>query len=397
MAQPSRSRDHIGYRVANWRAIAGLSQRELAERIGVTREYISMIESGRRPVNTRRLLNDLANALSLRVEDLTLQPIEPRNAEEMVLYALAPAIRRALDGEDDLDLPARAPDLLAAEVDRALSLRMAAGWDELAVLLPGLLVETARHDDEAGHLLHVRMLFTAALMCLKAGHLDLARRCADRATVVAEEAGDPAHQGAAAYVLGQAALAGGSPRLSLRAAERGAELVQAATPGDDEAFGMAGMLHLHSALSAGSLGQHDRAADHLTEAADLAAHVVGDPWRLQFGPANVGVWRVGVACESADWGRAPELAAAVDVTQLRTPDRVSRLHVDAARGWYEVGNPSRATIELLAAMQISPRATRVLPCVREVTSQLARDAGRRGGSTELKRLVAWVGVDPFSE
>jgi hypothetical protein len=137
------------------------------------------------------------------------------------------------------------------------------------------------------------------------------------------------------------------------------------------------------------------AGDHLAEAAELAERSIGDPWRLEFGAPNVGCWRVAVACELGDWGRVPGLAAGVDVTRLRTPDRRARLRVDAGRGWYEIGNPDRATQELLAAMEISPRATRVLPCVRELTAQLARDAGRKG-SAALGRLVSWVGVDPLA-
>jgi transcriptional regulator with XRE-family HTH domain len=388
----------MGYRIARWRSLAGLTQRELAERIGVSREYVSMIESGKRPVSTRRLLADLAHALGVRVEELTAQPIPPRNADEMVVHALAPAIRRALDGEHPLPYQPRPLGEVAADVDRSLALRRtAASWDSLAQLLPALLVETARLDGDDGRLLHVRTLFVAALTCQRTGYLDLARRCADLAGVVAGQVGEPVHLATTAYVIGQAALTGGSPHLSLATAERSAELLQTSGTDNDDAVGIAGMLHLHSALSAASLGQPDRAADHLAEAAALATRVVGDPWRLQFGPANVSVWAVGIACESADWDRVPELAAAVDTTQLRTPDRRARLHADAGRGYYETGNPERATTELLTAMQTSAQTTRVLPFVRELTAQLARDAGRRSGSVPLQQLVSLVGVDPLAE
>jgi transcriptional regulator with XRE-family HTH domain len=397
VTQPAASRDWIGYRTARWRDLAGLSQRELAERVGVSREYISMIESGRRPVSTRRLLADLAHALGIRIEDLTAQPIAPRNPDEMVLYGLAPAIRRALDQEDPPPDTPRTRTQLAADVDRCLALRMAADWNTLADLLPALLSETAALESDEGRLLHIQALVAASLICQKTGYLDLARRCADLAAGKAGPVGESMHAALAAYAVGQSALAGGSPRHSLATSEQGVQVLQSSDFPDGDAVAIAGMLHLCSALSAGSLGLRDRATDHLREATELATQVIGDPWRFQFGPANVGVWRVGVACESADWGRAPELAAAVDTSQLRTPDRISRLHVDAGRGWYETGHAARATTEFLTAMEISARATRVLPCVREVTAQLARDAGPRGGSAELRRLVSWVGVDPLAE
>jgi transcriptional regulator with XRE-family HTH domain len=386
----------MGYRIARWRSLGGLTQRELAERIGVSREYVSMIESGKRPVSTRHLLADLAHALGVRVEELTAQPIPPRNPDEMAVHALAPAIRRALDGEHPPPRQPRPLDQVAADVFRAQTLRATTDWDGFAELLPALLVETARLDGDDGRLLHVRVLFDAATSCQRTGYLDLARRCADLAGVVAAQVGEPIHLAATAYGIGQAALAGGAPHLSLTTAERAAEMLQTTDTGSADTVGLAGMLHLHSALSAASLDQSERASDHLAEAADLATHVVGDPWLLQFMPANVAVWAVAIACEQSDWDRVPDLAAAVDTTALR-PTRKARLHADAGRGWYETGNTERTTTELLTAIQTSPRTTRVLPFVRELTAQLARDAGRRGGSAQLQQLVSLVGVDPLAE
>jgi len=393
MTQPTR--DWIGYRVARWRDLAGLSQRQLAERIGKSREYVSMIESGKRPVSTRRLLAELAHALGVSITDLTAQPIPPRNPEELVLYALAPAIRRALDGEDDPPNPRPLPEV-ATDVDRALALRMAADWDALAGLLPRLLAETAAIPGDDGRLLEVRAVANAGWTCYVGGYTDLDRRCAERAATLADQVGEPVHRAMTAWAVAKAALAGGATRYALTVAEAGAEALQTSGTPDPDAPGVAGMLHLAAALSAGANSQSGRAADHLAEAAELAEQSTGDPWRMEFGAPNVGVWTVAVACELGEWGRAPELAAQVDVTRLRTPDRRARLHIDAGRGWYEIGNPERATEALLTAMGISARATRVLPCVREVTAQMARDAGPRGGSSELQRLVAWVGVDPLS-
>jgi transcriptional regulator with XRE-family HTH domain len=386
----------MGYRVARWRDLAGLSQRQLAERVGVSREYISMIESGRRPVSTRRLLADLAHALGVSVADLTGQPVQPRNGAELVLYSLAPAVRRALDGEDDPPERIRPLAEVAADVDRSLALHMAADWDALADLLPRLLTETAALPGDQGRLLHVRAIESASRTVNNAGYTDLARRCADQAADMAAGVGEPVHIAAVTWSLALAALLGGSARCALAVAEAGAEALQTSGSDDPDAVGIAGMLHLAGALSAAAAGQPARAGDHLAEAAELATHSVGDPWRLEFGPPNVQVWEVAVACELGEWGRAAELAAAVDTTRLRTPDRVSKLHVDAGRGWYGTGDRDRATSELLVAMETSARATRVLPCVREVTAQMARDAGPRGGSQALRHLVSWVGVDPLA-
>jgi SOS-response transcriptional repressor LexA len=61
---PSR----IGKFVANWRAERGISTRELADRVGVTRQNIEQLESG--AVKQPRYLSALAVALGMTVEEL---------------------------------------------------------------------------------------------------------------------------------------------------------------------------------------------------------------------------------------------------------------------------------------------------------------------------------------
>src|SRR5262249_48223879 len=155
-----------------------------------------------------------------------------------------------------------------------------------------LLAETEAIPGDDGRLLQVRTLANAGWTCRKGGYLDLDRRCAERAVTLAEQAGEPVHRAGAAYALGQAALAGGSARYALTAAEAGAEPLQPSGTPDPDATGIAGMLHLVSALSSGADNQPGRAGDHLAEAAELAERSTGDPWRLEFGAPNVACWRI---------------------------------------------------------------------------------------------------------
>jgi transcriptional regulator with XRE-family HTH domain len=121
------ARDGIGYRVARWRDTAGMTQQQLADRVGKTRAYISLIENGRKPVTKRSLLIDLAHALGASITDLTAQPYEPDPAEPgyAALFSAVPRIRVALTGPDEPVRP-RPVSALVADADTALARRMAA-------------------------------------------------------------------------------------------------------------------------------------------------------------------------------------------------------------------------------------------------------------------------------
>src|ERR1700759_4727136 len=66
---------HLGARIRAARAAHGLSQRALADRVGISPSYLNLIEADRRPVTTDLLLK-LARAL-----DLDLRTIGADDAE----------------------------------------------------------------------------------------------------------------------------------------------------------------------------------------------------------------------------------------------------------------------------------------------------------------------------
>ncbi|MFI9643334.1 helix-turn-helix domain-containing protein [Micromonospora sp. NPDC051925] len=388
--------DYIGLRVAVWRDAAGMTQQQLADRVGVSAAYISMIESGRRPVTKRSRLIALAGALGVSVTDLTGQPHQPRSEDDLAIYTTVPALRGALD--DDPDVPNRPldPAVLGAAVDQAMAARMACDYKALARLLPGLVADT-RQLVESGHQdgprLFVRAAVTTVLAVKPFGYIDLAARYAERAEVVAALAG-PAELAASRFAVAQSALSSGTHggrRRSLALAAGAAE--QLGDIGDAETLTWYGMLHLHAAMSAASLDTGDPDG-HLAEAESAARRAGSDPWRMEFTPANCGIWRVGVAVENGTPERAPEHARRVDRSQVRTANRRCRLHLDAGRGWYAAGDQERAILSFLEADTASPAELRSRPSVREIVGQMVRDARRRG-SPELRDLAVRIGIDPL--
>jgi transcriptional regulator with XRE-family HTH domain len=130
--------DYIGLRVARWRDIGGMTQQQLGDAVGVTREYISMIENGKRPITKRSLLISLAQALDVSVVDLTGQPYEPQTAEDLAILHIEAGVRTALDEDlDDGPLPNSAE--LATTTERVRRARMALDYRTLAELLPDLV------------------------------------------------------------------------------------------------------------------------------------------------------------------------------------------------------------------------------------------------------------------
>ncbi|MER7168581.1 helix-turn-helix transcriptional regulator [Micromonospora sp. NPDC000207] len=385
--------DYIGLRIARWRDANGMTQQQLADRIGVTDAYISMIERGRRPVTKRSTLIALASALGVGVTDLTGQPTAPRSGDELAVYSAVPQLRGALD--DDFDGAPVGLDVLSGALDEAMRARMACDYPVLARTLPGLVKgarQLADSGDAAGPGLLVRAALTTALVIKPFGWVDLAARYAERAELTARRLG-PVEQAAAAFGAAQVALASGTPggrRRSLRTVVRAAE--QLGDDGDDALLTWYGMLHLHAALSAAALGTGDPDL-HLAEAAEAARRTGSDPWRMEFTEANVGIWRVGVAVENGAPDKAPQYARLVDRSKIQTANRRTRLHIDAGRGWYAVGDTDQAIRCFLEADKANPAELRSRPSVRELVGQMVRDA-RRNGSEPLRDLAVRMGLDP---
>lgn len=403
------ARESIGLRVARWRDTAGMTQQQLAEAVGtyldrpVSQAYISMIENGRRAVDKRGLLLALAHGLKVAVTDLTGQPYLPTARVDLDSYMVVPAIRAALDEPDAPVLPRPLPQLVFA-ADRAMAARMACDFPGLGAHLPDLLAEARilheQGNAEASRLL-VQAAITGSLMLKPAGWIDLAVRLAELADRVAARLGDPVCVAAAKFALAQCSLAAGNRRRSLQVAATAADTLGAAAgqlraPLLGEAVVWMGMLHLHAALTAASLHRPDDAEAHLGEAAEQAQRTDGDPWRMEFSPANVDTWRVGIALENGEPERAPELARRVNPQELRTKQRRARLYLDTGRGLFIAGEPDRAVTALIAADNAAPGDLRNRPSAVEIVAQMVRDAPVRGGSDALRDLALRVGVDPFA-
>lgn len=108
------------------------------------------------------------------------------------------------------------------------------------------------------------------------------------------------------------------------------------------------MLHLSAALQSAVTGRTDRSRTHLTEAAETADHTGDGTFAgLNFGPRNVGAWRVVLALELGEPGRVVELARNVDVAAITSAGRQAASYGDVGRGLATVCGLEAQAVEAL--------------------------------------------------
>jgi transcriptional regulator with XRE-family HTH domain len=397
--------DYIGRRVARWRDIAGMTQQQLADAVGVSRSYVSLIESGGRAVTKRSLLIDFASALGVSVPQLLDQPPHIRDRDDLVMSRAAAAVRVALDG----DGPAVRPvvETLPARADAIVSIRAACDYPALAEALPALIddARAVAYDDGAdedtrrvGLGAMVKAGVYGAYALKTSGYVDLAVRLAEHSHCAAGLLDSPVHVAASAMARCQVLMAEGVRGRALTISTGAADALQSELDRDG-ARGWYVSLRLQAALCAASLDDYAGASAHLDDAADVAAGSGLDTWHRDDQATDVNVWRVTVALEDngANAERAPDLARRVDRSKLRTPQRLARLYMDTGRGQYARGNREAATNAFLAAYDVAPGEVRNRGTVREIVGQLVRDTPAATGSDRLRLLASRVGVDPLTE
>lgn len=395
------ARTGFGMRVTHWRAVAGMTQEELGRRAGYSKQYISAIENGRRKVDSRHLVADLARGLGIEIHHLIGQPYAPTSEADYLTYTIVPRVQYALD-EPDEEVQVRETRLLDLAADRVMVARMDCDMPAIGAYLPDLLTETRQlwfgaGDRNAGLNL-VKALVTGALAFKANGFVDLAIRMAEQASNVATGLGDPIHVAAARFTAAQCALATGNRNRSARLAEQGADemdryarTARLAPMLHNDALAWMGLLHLHAALTDAGRDTGGDAAGHLAAADVVARHVTGDPWRMEFGVANVETWRLGVDVESGRPEDVPALARRIDMSQLHTPQRRSRVHLDWGRALFLTDDHEGATRQLLLADEAAPGDLRNRASAVDAVVYMIRHA--RVGSPELRDLAVKVGVD----
>jgi transcriptional regulator with XRE-family HTH domain len=377
---------------------------------GISKSYLSRLETGQRQFERRGLLDDLAAALGCSVVDLTGQPYLPPDRATVDALATVPDIQLAIYDctlHDVPDMPARPITELAKLAQQANVLcdetRYALAGRDLGAVLSELHVHVATGNPDT------RRAALAALVeaCLAAsgtvrtlGRAELAVATARRGYDAAQLLGDPGLTAFAAMQRAGALIRVGARHRSatvLGDALVAVEPTADPTAPDTRPAQAAGMLHLSSAQLASREGRASDADTHLEQAAELAQRTgERNDLNFHFGSANVTAWSVSIAVELQ---RGP---VAVEQTTLDTPrltavlgsaDRRAGLHLDLARGWAQAegARDVEAIRHLDAADRIAPQRTRNDPIARDLVHVLDRRARRR--VWELDSLRNRFGID----
>ncbi len=374
----------------------GLSLDVVAGLAGITKTYLSMLELGQRGFNRRGLIEDLAEALSCSVADLTGQPYLAPDRATAEGRAALPGISLALNdfGPDDVpDITPRSLDELVAWANSANEHRDQGRFSMAGRDLGTLLAELQAHALTAGGADRDRAFTALVLACIVAS--DVANRTAgntDLSVSVAGRGYDMACRYGDAGLIGFARWCWALQLMWLTARGRASRVL---TAGIDELgpstrlrdentlpAEMLGMTHLVQAQRAARDKQNDDAHAHLAEAEGIAARIGEcNGLRMHFGPTNVAVWRLGVGIEMGEGGRAYELVTRMplDVAALNSQERSAALYFDLARALVQDG-PNRdaeAIRHLDTADRLAPTRIRNDPIARDLVVTLDRRAPRR--------------------
>ncbi|MGY2116242.1 helix-turn-helix domain-containing protein [Nocardia gipuzkoensis] len=398
---------YIGRRVRAIRARRGISQQILADRVGVSRGAIAKYENGERPIDSRRTLHALTQALGVAVGDLTGDQDDRFDPSSAGFHAAVPAIETALwtRGDTTPNAPPRSLAELAATARHAAQLRRACDYAALGPLLPPLLTDCYRRtrdsagaDCDAAWDVLAAVAYTTAASLKARGYPALAWTAAQEIEHATANIGGTSGPATAAFTRSQILL---SRPGSLSAALDGAANAAARLGSDVRSRGEIetyGMLHLQAALVTAALGGDP--GGHLDEAREQVTRLAQVPPETAilrnptFDAANVTLWRMSAAMERREPGQVLELAPTLDPETIPAEGRRAQYFVEIGRAHALRRDYRNSLHALLRAEHIAPQQIRGMTHVRELVGHMMRTARRDLTTGDLGRLAKRIGAVP---
>lgn len=388
-----------GTRIRRLRRRAGLTQGELAARVGRAQSWVSMLEVGHVVLDSVSLINTLARALGVHPNEITGRPYRGATAAADRGHSAIPEIARQVNRYDlapEWDAPVRPLSELAVEVARMEELRTQARYSALGEQVAPLIAElqaaahthTGAEQAEAFGLLAMTYR-SADAVAYGLGYEHLSGQCTERIRWAAQRCGDPLLVAVADYlrVRGLWTSASWGDALAVLDAAL-APIERDHDAGRPQALAVWGGLQLRAAITAARAADADEAwtrLDLAREAVDrLGEEERRDYYQLTSTRSNVAIHGVAVAVELVDGTEAVKRGATLRPVDLR-PSRAGHHYMDLARGWLFHGNRDRALAAMEKAERIAPQLVRNHPMAHKTVRTLL-DHEARSYRERLRRL-----------
>lgn len=385
----------IGERVRTVRERTGRSQAAVAGLSGITTDYLSQIERGRKTPSVDVLLA-LAHTLGVPPADLLddrparLGPATAPSPSPVTRAFLAPTGSSPASGD---------PRPLRDRVHDAWRRWQTAPdrYTHAETLLPDLITDTghAQHTGDAAQRREAHRCAADLHGLLRSyfrrtGRPDLSVLAADRSLRAAQDADDPLRGAVAAWNLGQILL--GQHR-----AEEADDVVAAAlaqlhrdAPGSRARAALSGALDLVTVLAAAQRRRWWPARDRLNATASTAEQVgeTNTGWTV-FGPANVAVHRLALEMAAGEAREALRVADRIDTTVLPSRERRFTFSLEVAGCYALLGEDAAVLVHLLDLEDLAPqdleRSEQARTLVRELRHRV-RPTYRRQVTALADRL-----------
>lgn len=399
----------IGARLRIVRRWRGMSQVELAGLADLSPSFISMVETGQRPLDRRSHIAGIASALRVSETDLVggphLTPDPLQSDPHMTIPALRVALQTNTLTTPAVDRARPLPELVQEVRSQIEPMRRASNYVRCGRLLPDVLDElhyyVAAPADEADQQLALQALIEACVCATftakNLNYTDLANLAAVRAEEAAVLLDDPVYKGQADFAWLNTLSRASSGFRILTVAERAANELEphSSTPLRTQVLGM---LTLTASLTAATLQRGNTAMDWFHEAARIAEGVPDEPltnWQ-SFSMTNVNVWRVTVGVERGESGGAVlELGKHVNLGLLGGPvaSRRASFFADGGKGLARESRTMPVAVKWLRqAEEAAPQRVRNSATARETVAYLLNRARADAGGRELRGLAARMGL-----
>ena len=387
----------IGDRLRRARREQGMTQEELAERSGLSRELIAKIEQGR-PSARLTTLTSLAQALDISLSELAdNRPRLDGDRDGASILAirdvlLSPSLLPGLAPSTDTGEPTAPPHLNAA-VDQAADAYWTGQFGPLAAMIPGLIGEARLSWQMTGPPAATPLTraydLTAALM-VHMGKEDLAAIAAERAVTTAAAGDDEllyaCMRGTYAWVL----LHQGRLEEAERLAVDAARAIEPAFSAPADHIAVWGSL-LMTALAPAAAAGHD-VTDYISLASS-GAERLGDKVKIYnttFAPASVAVQAVHAYAVLRQPAKALQAARKVDLNELPGTISQGRHLLDIAQAHTDARHGQAATATLNRAREMAPVWFRHQGVARSLVLELCEQQRRL--SPALRELA--TSIDP---